>query len=80
MTGIHCWERCPRAQFGQSSLSLEGFSKNGNSVSTMFQVAAMSKPLKGVGRLCDNGMDLLFKKDRADALASAGSAILSFER
>ena len=33
-----------------------------------------------VGRLCDAGMDVLFKKDRADVLATDGSVILSFER
>ena len=49
-------------------------------MSTMFQVAAVSRPLMSVGRLCDNGIDILFKKDRADVLASDGSAILGFER
>ena len=33
-----------------------------------------------IGRLCDNGMYILCKKDRADFLASDGSVILSFER
>ena len=33
-----------------------------------------------VGRLCCNGMDILFKKDRVDVLAFGGSVILSFER
>jgi hypothetical protein len=46
----------------------------------MFQVAAVSRPLMSVGRLCDNGMDILFKKDRADVLSSDGTVILSFER
>ena len=59
--------------------SLQASGKNGNSVSTMFQVAAVSRPLMSVGRLCDNGMDI-FKKDRADVLASDGSVILGFER
>ena len=52
----------------------------GISVSTMFQVAVVSRPLMSVGRLFYNGMDILFKKDRADVLASDGSIILSFER
>ena len=65
---------------GQSLLSLQPSGKNGNSASTMFQVGAVSRPLMSVGRLCDNGMDILFKKDRADVLASDGSVILSFER
>ena len=33
-----------------------------------------------VGRLCDNGLDILFKKDRADVLALDGSVILTCER
>ena len=33
-----------------------------------------------VGRLCDAGMDVLFKKDRADVLSTSGAVILSFER
>ena len=59
---------------GQSLLSLQATAKNGNSVSKVFQVAAVSRTLMSVGRLCDNGMDILFKKDRADVLASDGSA------
>jgi len=65
---------------GQTLLSLQASGKDGNTVSTMFQVAAVSRPLMSVGRLCDNGMDILFKKDRADVLSSDGTVILSFER
>ena len=65
---------------GQALLSLQAYGKDGNTVSTMFQVAAVSRPLMSVGRLCDNGMDVLCKKDRADVLSSDGSVILSFER
>jgi len=65
---------------GQALVSLQASGKKGNTVSTMFQVAAVSRPLMSVGRLCDNGMDVFFKKDRADVLSSDGSVILSFER
>ena len=65
---------------GQSLLGLQAAGNNGNTVSTMCQLAAASRPLMRVGRLCDNGMDILFKKDRADVLSSDGSVILSFER
>ena len=64
---------------GESLLSLQASGKNKNSVSTMFQVAAVSRPLMSVGRCCDNGMDICFKKVRADVLASDGNVILSFE-
>ena len=53
---------------------------NNNIMATTFQVAKVSGPLMSVGRLCDAGMDFIFKKDRADVLATDGSAILSFER
>ena len=36
---------------GQSLLSLQASGKNGSSVSTMVQVAAVSRPLMSVGRL-----------------------------
>ena len=65
---------------GQTLRSLQASGKDGNTVSTMFQVAAVSRPLMSVGRLCDNGMDILFKKDRADVLSSDGTVIFSFER
>ena len=65
---------------GQSLLNLQASGKSGNSVSTMFQVAAVSRPLMSVGRLCNNGMDILFKKDRADLLAPDGNVILSVGR
>ena len=48
---------------GQSLLSLQASGKNRNSVSSMFQFAAVSRPLMGVGRLCDNCVDIFFKKD-----------------
>ena len=53
---------------------------NGNTVSTMCQVAAVSRLLMNDGRLCDNGMHIFFKKDIADVLSSDGSVILSCER
>ena len=65
---------------GQSLLSLQATDKNGNTVSTMFQAVAVLRPLICVGRFCDNGMYIRFKKDRADVSASDGSVILSFER
>ena len=62
---------------GQSVFNLQA---TNNTMATTFQVAKVSRPLVGVGRLCDAGMDVLFKKDRADVLATDGSVILSFER
>ena len=33
-----------------------------------------------VGRLCDAGLDVVFKKDRADVVNEGGKVVLSFER
>ena len=63
---------------GQSVLNLQATNKT--TMATTFQLAKVSRPLMSVGRLCDAGMDVLFKKDRADVLATDGSVILSFER
>ena len=63
---------------GQAVLNLQATNKN--TMATTFQLAKVSRPLMSVGRLCDAGMDVLFKKDRADVLTADGSVILSFER
>ena len=65
---------------GQSVLSLQGAGDKDPTMSTTFQVAEVSRPLMSVGRLCDKGFDVLFKKDRADVLAPDNTVILSFER
>jgi hypothetical protein len=65
---------------GQINLNLQTGESNGNTMSSTFQVAKVSRPLMSVGRLCDAGMDVLFKKDRAEVLSADGAVILSFER
>ena len=62
---------------GQSVLSLQASTEN--TMATTFQVAKVSRPFMSVGRICDAGMDVLFKKDRADVLATDGSVVLGFE-
>ena len=64
---------------GQSVLSLQ---TDGclNTVSSTFQVAAVSRPLMSVGRLADAGLDVVFKKDKADVMNQEGKVVLSFER
>ena len=65
---------------GQINLNLQTGDTNGNTMSSTFQVAKVSRPLMSVGRLCDAGMDVLFKKDPAEVLSADGAVILSFER
>ena len=61
-----------------SVLNLQATNKN--TMATTFQVDKVCRPLMSVGRLCDAGMDVLFKKDWADVLVTDGSVVLSFER
>ena len=65
---------------GQINLNLQTGEDNGNTMSSTFQVAKVSRPLMSVGRLCDAGKDVLFRKDKADVLSAGGAVILSFER
>ena len=65
---------------GQVNLMLQGGEANSSTMSLTFQVAKVSRPLMSVGRLCDAGMDVLFKKDCANVLSASGAVILSFER
>ena len=69
---------CTAPNDGQSVLNLQA--TNNNTMATTFQVAKESRPLMSVGRLCGAWVDVLFKKGRADVLATDGSAILAFER
>ena len=64
---------------GQAILSLQ---RDGalDTVSSTFQIAKVSRPLMSVGRLCDAGLDVIFKKDRADVIGPEGAVVLSFER
>ena len=64
---------------GQAILSLQ---RDGaiDTVSSTFQIAKVTRPLMSVGRLCDAGLDVIFKKDRADVIGAGGAVVLSFER
>ena len=52
---------------GQAILSLQSDGAL-NTVSSTFQIAKVSRPLMSVGRLCDAGLDVVFKQDRADVV------------
>ena len=64
---------------GQAILSLQSDGAL-NTVSSTFQIAKVSRPLMSVGRLCDAGLDVIFKKDRADVIGPECAVVLSFER
>ena len=40
----------------------------------------VSRPLMSVGKLCDTGMEVTFRKTQADAVAPGGAVVCTFER
>ena len=66
---------------GQVHLSLQTGGTVANGITSTFQVAAVSRPLMSVGKLCDGGMDVIFGKTRARVVDQlTGEEVMSFER
>ena len=66
---------------GQVALNMGGGSgTTGNIIQSVFQVAAVTRPLMSVGRICDEGMFVDFKKDYATVSDKSGREILRFVR
>ena len=63
--------------FGQKRLNLSCESANFSSV---FQIAAVHRPLMSVGKICDNENVVTFDKSRATVTASDGTILCIFER
>ena len=47
---------------------------------SVFQVAEVTRPLMSVGRVCDQGLSCLFKKDSALIMDEDDKVICRFER
>jgi hypothetical protein len=62
---------------GQKTLNLSSGDSNFASV---FQIAAVHRPLMSVGKICDNNNEVLFSKDRAVVRDSTGAEICVFTR
>ena len=62
---------------GQSQLNLSEGDKDMQSV---FQIAAVTRPLMSVGRICDQGHSITFSAVMAVVNASDGSELCRFER
>ena len=63
---------------GQKSLNL--CDDSGNNVKSVFQIAAVTRPLMSVGRICDEGHEVRFNKVRALVTDSNGVEICRFKR
>ena len=62
---------------GQKKLNL---STGSSDFSSVFQIAAVHRPLMSVGRICDNDNSVVFNKTRAVVLGSDGAEICVFTR
>ena len=62
---------------GQKSLSLDGDS---GAFTSCFQIAAVTRPLMSVGRICDNGCTAEFDKSQAVVRNSDKSEVCIFTR
>ena len=68
---------------GQMTLALQCEKyggKKGREIKTTFQVAAVSRPLWSVGRICDEGFEVKLLKDEAQVLKKDGTVVCRFKR
>ena len=63
----------------QKSLNLVDESV-GRDVSSVFQIAIVTRPLMSVGKICDEGHDVIFRSDMAVVNDPKGSEICRFTR
>ena len=64
---------------GQKSLNLSD-SKGAKELTSIFQIAAVTRPLMSVGRICDEGHKILFDNTKAVVMNSSGAEVCKFER
>ena len=62
---------------GQKTLNL---SCDKAQFSSVFQIAPVHRPLMSVGRICDNGNEVLFKAEQAVVRNAQGSEVCVFDR
>ena len=64
---------------GQCALQLET-ADGENAANSVFQVAQVTRNLMSIGRICDNGNEVLFTKDKGVVTGKNGKVIVTFER
>ena len=62
---------------GQSQLNL---SDDGKDIQSVFQIAAVTRPLMSVGRICDEGHSVTFNQVMAVVNAADGTELCRFVR
>ena len=64
---------------GQKSLKLADLS-SGKDIASVFQIAAVTRPLMSVGKMCDEGKTVSFDKDMASVKNKEGKEVCVFHR
>ena len=65
--------------FGQKQLNLVG-SAEGPKLQSIFQIAAVTRPLMSVGRICDKGHTVMFDQTKAVVNSQSGRKLCEFMR
>ena len=68
------------ANQGQVKLRMKAKDEGGALMSSVFQVAEITRPLMSVSRICDQGMSCIFEKTHARVVDSEGKTVARFER
>ena len=68
------------ANQGQVKLRMKAKDDGGALMSSIFQVAEITRPLMSVSRICDQGMSCIFEKTHARVVDSEGKTVARFER
>ena len=71
-------ERLPNT--GQRTLNLQPMSDSEANLSSCFQNAKVTRPLMSVGRICDNGLNVVFEATQAIVRDAGGSHVCVFLR
>ena len=68
------------ANSGQTKLRMKTKDDDGLLMSSVFQVAEITRPLMSVFRICDQDMICIFKETHARVVDSDGNVVASFNR
>ena len=65
---------------GQVKLRMKGKDENGLLMSSVFQIAEITRPLMSVSRICDQDLVCIFEKTHARITDKDGKLVARFER
>ena len=62
------------------SMEVPNGASDTNMIASVFQIAQVTRPLMSVGRVCDEGFEVLFTGDTATVKDKAGVSVCTFQR